>query len=119
MPSCMYVEEISLVTMLAAKSLAGVAPEVNLRECYCVTCMPPPSANKAAQSGSETQRRCHQNRGISGYQWAHKSIYVLQNINLKIKNCYNLNVLLLYKGKRATYLSLDKLIALLIVTVIR
>ena len=30
---------------LAAIRLAGVAPEVNLRE--CVTCMPPPSANKA------------------------------------------------------------------------
>ena len=38
-------EEIGLATMLAAKRSAGVAPEVNLRE--CVTCMPLPSANKA------------------------------------------------------------------------
>ena len=39
--------------MLAAKRSAGVAPEVNL-------CMPPPSANQAAHSGFETQRRRHQ-----------------------------------------------------------
>ena len=36
----------------------GVAPEVNLRE--HVTCTPLPSANKAAYSGFETQRRRHQ-----------------------------------------------------------
>ena len=44
--------------MLAAKRSAGVTPEVNLRE--HVTCMPLPSANKAANSGFETQRRHHQ-----------------------------------------------------------
>ena len=32
MPDCGYVEEIGSADMLAAKRLAGVAPEVNLRE---------------------------------------------------------------------------------------
>ena len=36
---------------------AGVAPEVNLRE--HVTHIPLPSANQAAHSGFETQKRCH------------------------------------------------------------
>ena len=44
--------------MLAAKRSAGVAPEVNLREHISHT--PPPSVNKAAHSGFETQRRQHQ-----------------------------------------------------------
>ena len=57
MPGHGYVEEIHLAVMLAAKRLAGVTPEVNLRQ--PVTCMPLPSANKAAHSGFETQRRCH------------------------------------------------------------
>ena len=43
---------------LATKELAGVAPEVNLRE--HISCMPLPSVNKAALSGFETQRRHHQ-----------------------------------------------------------
>ena len=51
-------EQIGLTAMLATKSLAGVTPEVNVRE--CVTCMPLPSANKAAHSIFETQRRHHQ-----------------------------------------------------------
>ena len=58
MPACMYMEENSLAAKLAAKRSAGVKPEVNLRE--HVTCMPQPNANKAAHSGFETQRRCHQ-----------------------------------------------------------
>ena len=58
MPACRYVEEIDSAAMLATKRLAGVTPEVNLRE--HVTCMPQPSVNKAIHSGSETQRRCHQ-----------------------------------------------------------
>ena len=58
MPTHRYVEDIGLAAMLAVKRFAGVTPEVNLRE--CVTCMPPPSANKAAHSGFETQRRCQQ-----------------------------------------------------------
>ena len=48
----------SLAAMLATKRSAGVAPEVNLRE--CVTHTPPPSLNKATNSGFETQRRRHQ-----------------------------------------------------------
>ena len=43
--------------MLATR-LAGVAPEVNLRE--HVRSMPLPSENKAAHYGFETQRRHHQ-----------------------------------------------------------
>ena len=58
MPVHRYVEEIGSAAMLATKRLAGVTPEVNLRE--CVTCMPLPSVNKAAHSGFETQRRHHQ-----------------------------------------------------------
>ena len=54
MPACRYVEEISSAAMLTLKRLAGVAPEVNLRK--HVTCMPLPSANKAAYSGFETQK---------------------------------------------------------------
>ena len=50
---------------MAAKMSAGVAPDVNLRE--CVTHMPPPSSNKAVHSGLETQRRRHQKseKGVS------------------------------------------------------
>ena len=44
--------------MLAAKRLAGVAPEVNLRK--HLTHMPPLSMNKIVHSGFETQRRHHQ-----------------------------------------------------------
>ena len=58
MPARRYVGKISSVAMLAAKMSAGVAPEMNLKE--HVTCMPMPSANKAAHSGFETQRRHHQ-----------------------------------------------------------
>ena len=65
MPAYRYMEEIGLATMLATKRPAGVTPQVNLRE--RVICMPLPSANKAAHSGFETQRRLPevQNRGIS------------------------------------------------------
>ena len=58
MPAHRYVEETGLAAILATKRSTGVTPEVNLRE--CVTCMPLPSANKAAHSGFETQRRYHQ-----------------------------------------------------------
>ena len=44
--------------MLATKRPTGVTLEVNLRE--HVTHTPLPSANKAAHSGFEIQRRCHQ-----------------------------------------------------------
>ena len=53
-----YVEEIGSAAILAATRLAGVTPEVNLRECE--THMPLPSVNKAAHTGFETQRRRHQ-----------------------------------------------------------
>ena len=62
-----YVEEKDLVAMLATKRLVGVTPEVNL--CENVTVHRLPSANKAAHSGFETQRRRHQKSktwGISG-----------------------------------------------------
>ena len=44
MPACTYEEEISSAAMLAVERLAGVAPEVNLRECVAYTF---------------TKRRCH------------------------------------------------------------
>ena len=53
----MFVEK-QLTAMLAIKRLAGVALEVNFRECVSHT--PLPSAHKAARSGFETQGRCHQ-----------------------------------------------------------
>ena len=59
MPPHRYVEGNGSAAMLAAKRLAGVAPEVNLKE--YVTCTSPPSANKASHSAFETQRRRHQN----------------------------------------------------------
>ena len=58
MPAHRYMEENGLAAILAAKRLAGVAPEVSLRR--CVTCMSPASMNKVAHSGFETQRRHHQ-----------------------------------------------------------
>ena len=58
MPAHGYVDEIGSAAILATKRSAGVTPEVNLRE--HVTCMPLPSKDKAANSGFETQRKCHQ-----------------------------------------------------------
>ena len=58
MPGHRYVEEIGLVVKLASKRSAGVAQEVNLRE--CLTGMPRPSVNKAAHSGFQTQRKHYQ-----------------------------------------------------------
>ena len=55
-------EEIGSAAMLATKRLAGVTPEVNLRE--HVTYMPLPSMNKAAYFGFETQGRHHQKSKI-------------------------------------------------------
>ena len=60
-----YMEGNGSAAMLAAKRLAGVTSEVNLRE--HVICTPLLSANKGAQSCFETQRRRHQkSRVISG-----------------------------------------------------
>ena len=58
MPAHRYVKENSWAPMLTTKRSAGVTPEVNSRE--HVTQMPLSSVNKAAHSGFETQRRCHQ-----------------------------------------------------------
>ena len=69
-----------VVKRLAAKRLAGVTPEVNLRECISHT--PPPSANKAAHSGFEIQR-CH--------QWPHKKDLCPPKFFLK--RCTNFNSL--------------------------
>ena len=61
-------DEIGSAAILAPMRSASVASEVNFRK--CVTCMPPPSANKAALSSFETQRRDHQkaNFSIMGYK---------------------------------------------------
>ena len=63
---------------------AGVVPEMNLREHRSTLHMPLPNANKAAQSGFETQRRCHQ-KSKTGYQWPHKRTCV--NKEFILKNC--------------------------------
>ena len=63
MPGCRYMEDIGSAAMLATERLAGVAPEVNLRELVAHT--PLPSANKAAHSGFETQSR-HQQKSKTG-----------------------------------------------------
>ena len=47
-----------MAAMLVIYTSKGVALEVNLRE--GISCMFPPSVNKAAPSGFETQRRHHQ-----------------------------------------------------------
>ena len=68
--------------MLAAKRSAGVAPEVNLW--VCVTHMPPPSVNKAAHSGFETQRRHHQ-KSKTGVSVAPQEGHVLKQFFFKSK----------------------------------
>ena len=54
--------------MLAIYTGKSVTPEVNLRE--HISCMSPPSTNKAAQSSFKTQRRHHQKSktGVSEIQ---------------------------------------------------
>ena len=58
MPGHRYVEVISLAAMLPTMRLAGVTPELNLRE--FVICVPLSSVNKTAHSGFEIQERYHQ-----------------------------------------------------------
>ena len=53
-----YVEENNMAAMLVTKRSAGITPKVKIRQ--HVTHRPPPSANKAAHSGFETQKRHHQ-----------------------------------------------------------
>ena len=74
--------------ILAAMRSAGVAIEVNLRE--HVTCMPPPSANKAAHPGFETQRRCHQ-KSKTGVSVAQQKGFMSSKIFLKKRKNENLN----------------------------
>ena len=61
----MLLHKYGSAAMVATKRSTGVSPEVNVKE--CTSCMLLPSANKAAHSGFETQRRPPevQNRGIS------------------------------------------------------
>ena len=85
MPAHRYVEENGLAAMLTVKRLAGVAPEVNLRE--HPTCMPLPSANKAVHSGFETQRRHHQK---SKTEVSVASQTELMSFKIFLKNCKTL-----------------------------
>ena len=76
--------------MLATKRSIGITQEMNLRE--HVTCMPPPSMNKAAHSGFKTERRCHQKsktgvtvaaqKGLMSYKIFLKKNYQTPKINL-------------------------------------
>ena len=65
-----------LGAQLVIERLAGVAPEVNLRN-------PLDAGDKVCKlvihSGFETQIRCLRN-SKTGYQWSHKRTYVLQKI---------------------------------------
>ena len=70
MPTHRYGGEISLAAILAVKRSAGVAPGVNCRQ--PVTHMPLPSVSKAAYSGFEIQRRCHQ-KSDTGVSVPHKN----------------------------------------------
>ena len=68
-------DKIRSAAMLATKRLAGVAPEVNLRE--CVTRMSPSSANKATCSGHIARSPKHE------YQWPYKKGLVSSKIFFK------------------------------------
>ena len=74
MTACRYVEEIS--------RSAGVTPEVNLREHVPHT--PLPSVNKAAHSGFESQRRCHQKSktGVSVAPQKGRILVILTNLQV-------------------------------------
>ena len=70
-------EEIGSDAMLAAKSSAGVTPEMYIKY------TPVQSANKVAHSGFETQERHHQ-KSITRYQWPHKrDLYPLKKFLFK------------------------------------
>ena len=86
MPACRYVEEIGAPAMLVAKRLAGVTPEVNLRE--CVICMPLPRMPiLALKPKGDVTRSSKQ-----GYQWPHKKqVYspIFFKKPMKIRQKYN------------------------------
>ena len=72
-PTCRYVEENGLATILVAKRLLGVASKVNQRK--CVICMPPLSVNKgmptlALKLGGDITRSPKQE-----YQWPLQTIF--------------------------------------------
>ena len=69
--------------MLAVKRSAGVASEVNLRECE--KCMPPTSMNKAAHSGFDTQRRHHQKSKTGVSVAPQKGLMSSKNLKQKTK----------------------------------
>ena len=69
MPARRYMGEIGSAAMLASKRLAGVVPEMNLRE--HATCTPLQSANKGAHSGFQTRGEVTRSP-THGYQWTHK-----------------------------------------------
>ena len=88
MPAHRYVTKISSAAMLVAKRSAGATPEVNLRE--CVTYIPLPSANKAAHTGFETQRRHHQK--------SKRVVPVAPQKELRsFKNCFKKLIFLVFK----------------------
>ena len=67
--------------MLAVKGLAGVAPEVNVRE--GASCIPLPSANKAAHSGLKSTGDVTRSPK-QGYQWPHNEMCMINvHVNLK------------------------------------
>ena len=84
MPAHRYIEENGSVAMLAAKRLAGVAPEVNLGE--CVTRTPLPTINKAAHSGFETERTRHQ-KSKAGVTVAPQKGLMSSRISFFTKSC--------------------------------
>ena len=67
-------EEIGSAAMLAAKRLAGIIAEVNLRQ--HVTHMPLPSTNKAARTLALKLRGDVTRNPKQGYQWLHKNLYL-------------------------------------------
>ena len=82
--------------MLAPKRSAGVAPEVNLRE--HVTYMPPPSVNKAAHSGFETQRRHHQKSKTGVSMASQKGLMSSKNFKKEEGKCFKrVSFYLIYK----------------------
>ena len=76
MPACRYEEEISSAAMLTIDRLAGVAPEVNLRE--YVTCTPSPSALKPRGDVTLSPKQ--------GYQWPHEKECPPKNFKKTKKN---------------------------------
>ena len=76
-----YVDQIGSNAMLAVKRLAGVAPEVNLRNPLYAgheACKP------GINPGFENQGNCHQ-KSETGYQWPYKRTDALQKFEKMAK----------------------------------